>query len=181
MSETPSTPRWLNADEQRAWRQLAALFQRLPAALDGQLQRDSDLTHFAYFVLAMLSEAPERSLRMSQLAAVSSSSPSRLSHTVRKLEERGWVTRCKSLDDGRGQVARLTAAGWDKLVTTAPGHVEEVRRLVFDELSAEQVRQLETIAGEIVGRVNGACADQFGAIDDRPGLLGAGDGLPRPA
>lgn len=164
-------PRWLDDAEQRAWRQVAALFLRLPAALDGQLQRDADLTHYAYFVLAMLSEAPGRSLRMSQLAAQSSSSPSRLSHTVRKLEERGWVARGRSPDDGRGQVARLTDAGWQKLVATAPGHVEEVRRLVFDGLSAEQVGHLETVAGQIVDRVSGACAAEFGE-DGEAGAVG---------
>ncbi|MFI7587599.1 MarR family winged helix-turn-helix transcriptional regulator [Spongisporangium articulatum] len=144
------------------------MLQRLPAALDGQLQRDEELTHFAYFVLAMLSEAPDRALRMSQLASASSSSPSRLSHTVRRLEERGWVTRTRSADDGRGQVARLTDAGWDKVVATAPGHVEQVRALVFAGLTAEQVGQLEAIATAIMTRVDGDCADQGFDVTDLP-------------
>jgi DNA-binding MarR family transcriptional regulator len=157
MSTAHSAPRWLNDDEQRAWRQLAALTQRLNAALDAQLQHDAELTHFSYFVLAMLSEAPNRALRMSQLAAASSSSPSRLSHTVRRLEERGWVARCRSSDDGRGQIARLTDEGWAKIVEAAPGHVEQVRKLVFDGLTTQQVGQLEAIAGAIMERVDGAC------------------------
>ena len=150
--------RWLSDEEQLAWRRLAGLMQRLPAALDGQLQRDSDLSHFSYYVLAMLSEAPDRSLRMAQLAAASSSSPSRLSHTVRKLEDRGWVSRCRSLDDGRGQVARLTDAGRDAIIAAAPGHVERVRDLVFDGLDAQQVAQLAAIAEAVLDRVDGTCA-----------------------
>src|SRR4051795_1843658 len=120
-------PRWLDNDEQRAWRRLAAVMTLLPAALDAQLQRDATLTHFAYFTMAMLSEAPGRALRMSELAARSSSSPSRLSHTVSRLESRGWVRRQRASEDGRGQVAVLTDDGLAALTAAAPGHVRAVR------------------------------------------------------
>src|SRR5262245_21204699 len=106
----------------------------LPAALESQLQRDSGLTHFGYWVMAMLSESPDRSRRMSELAALAHGSQSRLSHTVAKLEERGWVRRERAGADGRGFTAVLTDAGYDTIVGAAPGHVEEVRRLVFDVL-----------------------------------------------
>lgn len=141
--------RWLTDDQQRAWRRLAALLTMLPAALDAQLQRDAAVTHFGYWVLAMLSEAPGHALRMSDLAQMSHGSQSRLSHLVTKLEEQGWVRRERAAEDGRGQVAVLTDAGVAKVVATAPGHVEKVRSLVFDVLTPEQVEQLEEICGAI--------------------------------
>lgn len=137
--------RWLDDEEQAAWRQLAAVITRLPAALDAQLQRDADLTHFGYWVLAMLSEAPGGSLRMSELAARANASLSRLSHGVGRLEKPGWVRRERSPDDGRGSVAVLTEAGRAKIEAAAPDHVAEVRRLVFDGLDAEAVRRLAEI------------------------------------
>ena len=149
-----SEPRWLGDDEQRAWRKLAAINTLLPAALDAQLQHDHKLTHFAYFVLAMLSEAPGRALRMSVLAARSSSSPSRLSHTVARLESRGWVKRSRATEDGRGQVAELTDEGWTALIGAAPGHVEAVRSFVFDALTPEQVQQLDDICSALLKRVD---------------------------
>jgi DNA-binding MarR family transcriptional regulator len=145
--------RWLNDDEQRTWRRLGAMTMLLPAALESQLQRDAGLTHFAYWVLAMLSEAPGRSLRMSELAALAHGSQSRLSHLVSKLEERGWVRRERVGGDGRGHVAVLTDAGYDLLVATAPSHVEEVRRLVFDALTAEQLQALDAICAAVVDRL----------------------------
>jgi DNA-binding MarR family transcriptional regulator len=149
--------RWLNEDEQLAWRRFGAMFTRLPAVLESQLQRDSGLTHFGYWVLAMLSEAPGRSLRMSELAALAHGSQSRLSHLVSKLEEKGWVQREKVGDDGRGFTAVLTDAGYDKIVASAPGHVAEVRRLVFDVLSPEQIRALGDICATIVDRLDDGC------------------------
>jgi DNA-binding MarR family transcriptional regulator len=149
-----SEPRWLDDDEQRAWRRFVTVMTLLPAALDAQLQRDATLTHFAFFVLAMLSEAPGRALRMSELAARSSSSPSRLSHTVARLEARGWVRRQRSSEDGRGQVAELTDAGFTALVATAPGHVEAVREYVFDALTGEQVAQLNEICTALLTTVD---------------------------
>lgn len=125
----------------------------LPAALESQLQRDADVTHFGYWVLAMLSEAPNRSLRMSELASMSNGSQSRLSHLVARLEDRGWVRRERVGEDGRGFLAVLTDAGLEKIVATAPGHVEEVRSLVFDVLTPEQVGQLDAICDALMNRL----------------------------
>lgn len=142
-------PRWLDADELESWLQLARLLIRLPAALDAQLRRDAGLTHFEYQVMAALSEQPDRALRLSTLAALADGSLSRLSQVVARLERRGFVERSPDPDDGRYTVGHLTDAGWDKVVATAPGHVEEVRRLVFDPLTASQVRQLRTIGDRV--------------------------------
>jgi DNA-binding MarR family transcriptional regulator len=147
---TTDAKQWLDHDEQRAWRGFLAMTALLPGALDQQLQRDAEMGHSAYIVLAMLSEAPDHSLRMSELASRANSSPSRLSHTVARLEQRGWVRRDRSPDDGRGNVARLTDEGWNMVVATAPGHVAAVRRYVFDALSREQVCQLEEIASAVL-------------------------------
>ena len=147
-------PRWLSDEEQDAWRQLAGVMTRLPAALDAQLQRDAQLTHFGYWVLAMLSEAPGRSLRMSELAARANSSLSRLSHGVTRLVTRGWVRRERSADDGRGQVAVLTDAGWAKLLASAPGHIEAVRSLVFDGLRPGQVCALADLGRALLAQVD---------------------------
>ena len=112
----------------------------LPRALDAQLQRDAGISHAAYVVLAMLSESPGRSRRMSDLALRSNQSQSRLSHTVARLEERGWVRRERSPEDGRGNLAVLTDAGWDVVRSVAPGHVDAVRKAMFDPLDAEEAR-----------------------------------------
>jgi DNA-binding MarR family transcriptional regulator len=148
--------RWLDADELRAWLRLAGVMLKLAPALDSQLQRDSDMTHFDYLCLAMLSESDERTLRMSELAGRVNASLSRLSHVVKKLEQRGWVERFPCADSRRVTMARLTPEGWEVLVTAAPGHVETVRSLVFDGLDAEDVAALERIAGHITERIEKA-------------------------
>ena len=142
--------RWLTGPEQQAWRRLAAVTMLLPAALESQLQRDADLTHFGYWVMAMLSEAPGRSLRMSELAALSYGSQSRLSHLVSRLEQQGYVRRERVGEDRRGYLAVLTDAGYAKVVATAPGHVEEVRARVFDRLTPAQLTQLDEICAAIL-------------------------------
>lgn len=128
----------------------------LPAELEAQLQRDADLTHFGYWVLAVLSETPGRALRMSDLAAMVNSSQSRLSHVVGKLERQGWVRRERSAEDGRGNVAVLTDAGLGKLEASAPGHVEAVRSMVFDALTPEQLDQLDGICDAILTKIKGS-------------------------
>src|SRR6476469_1585700 len=133
---------WLDDEQQRTWRAWLAVSELVPRALDAQLQRDAGLSHAAYVVLAMLSEAPGRSRRMSDLARRANQSQSRLSHTVARLEDRGWVRRERSTDDGRGNLAVLTDAGWDVVRTVAPGHVEAVRQAMFAPLTAEQTRVL---------------------------------------
>src|SRR5574340_420691 len=145
--DTPGGPRWLDEEERRSWLALAGVLMRLPAALDAQLRRDAGISHFEYQVLAGLSEAPDRTLRMSTLAAFVEGALSRLSQVVSRLEKHGWVRRVPDPDDGRYTLAVLTDHGYAKVVETAPGHVEEVRRLVFDPLTKAQTRQLREIGG----------------------------------
>jgi DNA-binding MarR family transcriptional regulator len=136
---------WLDDGERAAWLRLVAVVELLPGALDAQLRRESHLTHFEYFVLAMLSETQDRTLRMTALAQRTNATLPRLSHVVRRLEERGLVERFPCPEDRRATNARLTAAGWDEVVAAAPGHVTAVRRHVFDALQPAQVAQLSEI------------------------------------
>jgi DNA-binding MarR family transcriptional regulator len=147
-------PRWLDDDEQRAWRALVALLLRLPVALERQLEQDADLTHFEYFVLALLSEAGARTLRLSHLAAQADASLSRLSHVVTRLEKRGLVRRVPCPEERRATNAVLTDEGMAVVVATAPDHVAEVRRRVFDGLTPRDVADLARIADRIVARVD---------------------------
>ena len=141
---------WLSDEQQAAWRPLVALLLRLPAALDAELQRDAGINHFDYLVLSGLSEAPDRTLRMSELAAMANSSMSRLSHVVSRLEGRGWVRRESCPGDGRFINAVLTEEGWQKVVATAPGHVAAVRELLIDTLSKEEFAQLGAISAKVL-------------------------------
>jgi DNA-binding MarR family transcriptional regulator len=145
--------RWLDDDEMRAWLKLTGLMLKLAPALDSQLQRDSELTHFDYLCLAMLSETESHIRPMSDLAAATNASLSRLSHVISKLERRGLVRREPSPHSRRVTLVGLTEQGWKVLVAAAPGHVETVRELVFDGLSREDVLALERIAGHIVERI----------------------------
>jgi DNA-binding MarR family transcriptional regulator len=145
--------RWLDDDELRAWLKLAGVMLKLSPALDSQLQRDFDLTHFDYLCLAMLSESDDRTLRMSELAARTNATLSRLSHVISKLERRGWVTRAPSPHSRRVTLVSLNEDGWKVLVEAAPGHVETVRSLIFDDLSREDIAALERIADHIVKRI----------------------------
>jgi DNA-binding MarR family transcriptional regulator len=147
-------PRWLNAQERETWLALASVLMRLPAELDRQLQRDAGLSHFEYQVLAALSRAEDRTLRMGTLADLAEASLPRLSQVVSRLEQRGWVRRAPDPSDGRCTLAHLTDAGWDKLVDSAPGHVEAVRRLVFDPLTATQSQALRAVCRRILGAID---------------------------
>jgi DNA-binding MarR family transcriptional regulator len=147
-------PRWLEKDELAAWMSLAALTFKLPGVLDYQLQRDSGLSHFEYLVLAGLSESPGRSRRMSDLAGFANGSLSRLSHVVKRLEQRGFVERRPAEDDGRITVATITDSGYEILVAAAPGHVATVREYVVDALTAEQIAQLKVIADQILTKID---------------------------
>lgn len=141
--------RWLDDDEQRTWRDFLAATQLVNEALDRQLQREAGMPHTYYMILVALSEAPERSMRMSELAARAQSSQSRLSHAVARLEERGWVRRRPCDSDRRGSFAALTDKGFAALADAAPGHVEEVRRSLFDVLTPEQLGQLAEICAAV--------------------------------
>jgi DNA-binding MarR family transcriptional regulator len=135
-------PRWLTDAEQHTWRSFLAFGRLLNENLDRQLQRDAAMPHGYYMLLAMLSEAPDRALRMTDLARATNTSQSRISHAVARLEEHGWVIRRRCGTDGRGQYAMLTDKGFQAVVAAAPGHVEEVRRSLFDHLTDQQVAML---------------------------------------
>ena len=147
-------PRWLDDAQQHAWRQLATVILKLPSELEAQLQRDAGMSHFEYWVIALLSEAPDRTLRMSQLAAQANASLSRLSHVVSRLERREWVTRRPCPDDARATLAVLTDTGWQQVVAAAPGHVATVRKLVFDGLAPDEVDELGRLCATIVDRID---------------------------
>lgn len=151
--------KWLTDDELQSWFKLAGVMLKLNPALDSQLQRDSDLTHFGYLCLAMLSEKDDRLLRMSDLAARTNASLSRLSHVITKLEGRGLVERLPCADSRRVTMVHLTDKGYDVLVEAAPGHVETVRSLVYDGLTKADVEDLHRIMGHILARLEGTDLD----------------------
>ncbi len=145
---------WLDEAERAAWLRLVAVVELLPGVLDAQLRADAGLSHFEYYVLAMLSEAPERTLRMTSLARRTNATLPRLSHVVHRLEERGLVERIPCPEDRRATNARLTDDGWDAVVAAAPGHVTTVRRNVLDPLTDEQIGQLRAIGDALLTRLD---------------------------
>ncbi|WP_242908961.1 MarR family winged helix-turn-helix transcriptional regulator [Actinomadura terrae] len=155
--------RWLDDDEQETWRAFLWTSRLLNEALDRQLQRDSGMPHTYYMILAMLSEAPGRSLTMTELAAIVRSSPSRLSHAVKRLEEDGWVRRVKDGADRRTTIAELTDKGMAVLTEAAPGHVAEVRRHLFAPLTRDQMLQFRETLRALLDSLDPAreapCAD----------------------
>ncbi|GAA3840968.1 MULTISPECIES: MarR family winged helix-turn-helix transcriptional regulator [Streptomyces] len=146
-------PRWLDEQERRAWLSLVGIMLRLESALDAQL-RSAGLNYFDYGVLAALSESPERTLRMSVLASYAEGSLSRLSQVVARLERKGYVHRSSDPTDGRYTLAALTEEGYETVLAVAPGHVQEVRRLVFDPLTKAQVRHLTDIGQRILHAID---------------------------
>ena len=141
----PGEPRWLDVEEQRAWRAWLYSSQLLQDRLDRELTHETGISHAYYEILVQLSETDGRMLRMSQLADRCLSSRSRLSHAVSRLEERGWVRRQVCAEDGRGQLAVLTDDGFAALEAAAPVHVTGVRTQLFDQLSSEQVAAMRDI------------------------------------
>ena len=143
-------PRWLTPEQLCAWKKLIAVVELLPGTLESQLQRDSGLSHFEYFTLAMLSEAPDRTLRMTSLAAQTNATLARLSHVVTRLEKRGLVRREACAEDRRATNAILTPAGWTTVEAAAPGHVATVLATVIDPLTSTDVADLDRIMGRIL-------------------------------
>ena len=139
----------LRGDDLETWAALATLLEWLPSALDAQLQRDAELTHFEYGVLYALAHAPDHTLRMSVLAGYANSTLSRLSRAATRLERRGWLRRATDPTDGRYTLATLTESGLEKVDQATPGHAELVRRLVLDALTQTQARQLREISRRI--------------------------------
>lgn len=145
--------RWLDDEEQRTWRSFLTASRLFFDRVERQLQHDAGLPHAYYEILVRLSEAPGRTLRMSQLAHSSLSSRSRLSHAVARMEESGWIRRRPCADDRRGSLAELTDAGMARLEVAAPGHVEEVRSLLFDRLTREQQAALREISDTLTAHL----------------------------
>ncbi|XVU30278.1 MarR family winged helix-turn-helix transcriptional regulator [Actinoplanes sp. CA-054009] len=144
------TPRWLDDDEMAAWLNIAQILMLMPAALDRQLREDTGIPHAYYQILATLSAADEHRMRMTDLAKAVGTTLSRLSHAVSSLEQRGWLERRACPTDKRGQIAHLTAAGMATLRAAAPGHVAEVRRLIFDQLTAADVARLREVTAKLL-------------------------------
>jgi DNA-binding MarR family transcriptional regulator len=169
---TVDTP-WLDRRQLRAWIRLRGVLELLPGVLDAQLRRDADVTEFDYYVLAMLSEAPGRTLRMTELGRQTNATLPRLSHVVSRLEARGLVERFPCPEDRRATNARLTEAGWAKVQQAAPGHVANVRHHVIDALSDEQIDQLTDIADAILARLDptGSMAATYTRYDEAPEFL----------
>jgi DNA-binding MarR family transcriptional regulator len=155
--------RWLTSAESAVWTRLIAVLELLPTALDTQLRRDAELTNFDYYVLAMLSQATEHTLRMTELARQTNATLPRLSHVVKRLEGRGLVERFPCPEDKRATDAHLTAEGWTTVRATAPRHVAFVREHVIDALTPIQVAQLTAITDAILERLDpdGAMADTY--------------------
>jgi DNA-binding MarR family transcriptional regulator len=151
---TTGEPRWLDAEEQKAWRAWLYSAQLLLDRLDRDLMHRTGISHAYYEILVALSETPEQMMRMSELADRCLSSRSRLSHAVSRLEERGWVRRQVCADDGRGQLAVLTEEGFAALEGAAPVHVEGVRRELFDQLSPEQVAGMRDVGETLLRRLD---------------------------
>ena len=148
------TVQWLSAEQLSSWLSFVRVLTWLPWSIDQQLQRDSKLKMVEYQVLAMLSESPARTMRMSSLAEVTNASLSRLSHLVDRLENRGLVRREADRTDGRFTNAVLTEKGLETLADAAPAHVEHVRSLVIDVLTPEQLRRLGRDAARIMTRID---------------------------
>ena len=150
-----SEPRWLAPGQLDAWMNLAQVLMLLPSALDRQLRDEAGVPHAYYQIMASLSAEPGRSMRMTDLARAVGTTTSRLSHAVASLEQRGWVRREACPSDRRGQIACLTDPGYSTLAAAAPGHVAEVRRLVFDHLTGDDVDRLREITAKILPSLTG--------------------------
>ncbi len=142
-------PRWLTPSEKDAWTGLASLVLLLPGKLEAPLQQEAGVTLFEYLALSQMSEAPDRRLRMSELAYLANGSLSRLSNVVKRFEQRGWVERSPDPEDGRYTLAALTDAGYAVVVAAAPAHVRAVRQLVLDPLTAADQQALARIAEKL--------------------------------
>jgi len=173
-------PPWLTADQLAAWRAFVKLLHRLPAALECQLQRDSQLSFMEYSVLALLSDQPGRSMRMSELAATAVLELSRLSHMASRLEKRGFLRREPDPGNGRYTHAILTDAGYAYLERAAPGHVRRVRELFIDALGPQGLQRLRRYSDAVTARI-GSTPGQLGTANPGPAARPASHPAPDPA
>jgi len=150
--------RWLTEEQQRSWRAYRDGTARLLEVLARELEDDAQLSSGEYEVLVRLSEAPGRTMRMSEIAHEVAHSRSRLTHTIRRMEEQGLVSRLPCVEDARGVNCTMTEKGWQVLVAAAPSHVQSVRDHLVDVLTPEQFAALgdamETVRLHLTG---GAC------------------------
>ncbi len=144
---------WLTDEEQATWRAFNTVSRLIEGALDRQLIIDSGMSHAHYAALVALSETEGGVARMGDLADFLQYSPSRMSHTIRRMERDGWVERRPCSTDGRGQEAVLTESGRAALEQAAPGHVREVRRLLIDQLSTGERETLRSISEALLDRM----------------------------
>jgi DNA-binding MarR family transcriptional regulator len=154
LSSQAPEPRWLSEEELAAWKAVALLIIKLPGALDAQLQAEQGLTFFEYMVLAVLSEQEDRTLQMSDIAAATSSSLSRLSHVAKRLESQGFLRRERVPGTGRRTNAILTEAGYDKVVAAAPAHVARVRHLLIDAVPPEHLDVVRMVSDTVRDRID---------------------------
>lgn len=159
---------WLTGDETLVWLHLQGMMWAVGNAVDAQLKHDASLNYFEYSVLVGLSSRPARSMQMSQLAQWANGSPSRLSHAVSRLEKSGWVERRQCPGEPGRVEAVMTEAGWEKLVATAPGHVREVRRTVFDPLTPAEQAQFSSACRKIL---EASAPGGLGPIDEAVKLV----------
>jgi DNA-binding MarR family transcriptional regulator len=143
-------PRWLDERQQHVWQSYLHVNQHLYATLEERLVRDAGLSAADYKVLVPLSETLSGVLRARELGAEIGWDRSRLSHHIRRMEERGLVIREECAEDGRGTMVRLTAAGRRAIEGAAPGHAEDVHRYFFDLLSKKEVETLGTILDRVL-------------------------------
>jgi DNA-binding MarR family transcriptional regulator len=151
---TAAAPKWLTPAQLKAWQALTLMLARLPTALEAQLQRDAQLSYIEYYALAALSERPNHTMRMSELAVLTNAELSRLSHLITRLQKRGYVRREPDPNNGRYTNAVLTEAGYDHVVAAAPGHVAAVRELVIDALEDNELKALQDSAERIIARID---------------------------
>lgn len=144
-----SEPRWLSATEQELWLEFREFLWGFPSAMDRQLNHDAGLSSGEYAVLAAVSEAEESRMRSGDLACTLKWDRSRVSHLLRRMEAKGFISRCAASGDGRGQDIMLTDSGWETIRATAPDHVTFVREVLFDSISTHEQDQLRLILGKV--------------------------------
>ena len=148
--QNPDELSWLTPLQQQAWQGFLHSNRSVFAALESQLQTESGIPLAYYAILVRLSEAPDRTLRMGELASQLNASPSSISHASTRLEKLGWMRRQNDPLDRRAQLAVLTDEGVDALAAAAPGHIKAVREHLLNRLTAEQLEQLTAISQAIL-------------------------------